>query len=138
MIHLLARSQRTPIRASVARTVSPVMRSSVKPSSKLTWAARSIVHRLVCLPNFLGFWCKSSRKLAQGLDLFGTLEGPVNSMRTFGALLKRLGKSLLVEGMDGIARRLGVATQRAGDLVGVLAPVTGEKYLATTQGEGIR
>src|ERR671910_1696631 len=50
-IHLLARSQRTPIRASVARTVSPVMRSSVKPSSKLTSAANSSVHRLVPLPN---------------------------------------------------------------------------------------
>src|SRR5215204_1573047 len=62
VIQRLARSQRTPIRASVARTVSPVMRSWVKPSSKLTSAARSIVHRLVSLPNLLGFWCKSSRK----------------------------------------------------------------------------
>ena len=62
MIHLLARSQRTPIRASVARMVSPVMRSSVKPSSKLTSAAISSVHRLVPLPNFLGLWCKSSHK----------------------------------------------------------------------------
>src|SRR5215212_8421081 len=62
-IHLLARSQRTPIRASLVRTVSPVMRSSVKPSSKLTSAARSSVHhRLVSLPNLLGVWCKSSRK----------------------------------------------------------------------------
>src|SRR5215211_1232846 len=62
VIHRLARSQRTPIRESVARTVSPVMRSSVMPSSKLASAAISKVHRLVSLPNFLGFWCKSSRK----------------------------------------------------------------------------
>src|SRR5215212_532005 len=62
VIHRLARSQRTPRRSKVARTVSPAMRSLVKPSSKLTWAARSKVHSLVPLPNFLGFWCKSSRK----------------------------------------------------------------------------
>src|SRR5918995_3761333 len=62
VIHLLARSQRTPIRASVARTVSPVMRSSVKPSSKLTSAANSSVHRLVSFRYSLGLWCKSSRK----------------------------------------------------------------------------
>ena len=29
------------------------------------------------------------QKLAQGLGLFGTLEGPVNGARTFGALPKR-------------------------------------------------
>jgi hypothetical protein len=62
VIHLLARSQRIPIRATVAQMVSPMMRSSVKPSSKLTSAANSSVHRLVSLPNFLGLWCKSSRK----------------------------------------------------------------------------
>src|SRR5215210_4672559 len=62
VIHLLARSQRTPIRASVARTLSPVMCSSLKPSSKLTSAANPSVHRLLSLPKFLGLWCKSSRK----------------------------------------------------------------------------
>src|SRR5215213_259467 len=60
--YFLARSQRTPIRASVARTVSAVMRSSVKPSSKLTSAARSSVHRLVSFRYSLGLRCKSSRK----------------------------------------------------------------------------
>jgi hypothetical protein len=48
VIHLLARSQRSPIGASDARTVSAVMRSSVKPSSKLISAANSSVHTLVC------------------------------------------------------------------------------------------
>src|SRR5215211_8641978 len=43
-----------PIRESVARTVSPLMRSFVSPSSKLTSAAISIVHRLLGLPNSLG------------------------------------------------------------------------------------
>src|SRR5215217_6972565 len=64
VIHRLARSQRTPNLARVARTVSPVMGSLVKPkpSSKLTSAARSSVHTLVPLPNFLGLWCKSSPK----------------------------------------------------------------------------
>ena len=37
------------------------------------------------------------QKLAQGLGLFGTLEGPVNGARTFGALPKRLREPLLVE-----------------------------------------
>jgi hypothetical protein len=62
----------------------------------------------------------------------------MNGVRTFGALPKRLLAPLLVEGMDGVARRLGVAAQGADDLVGILAPVAGEKYLATAQGEGIR
>jgi hypothetical protein len=63
VIQRLARSQRTPKRAKVARTVSPVICSFVRPSSKLTSTARSSVHTLlVLLPNFLGLWCKSSRK----------------------------------------------------------------------------
>ena len=62
VIHLLARSQRTPIRASVARTLSAVMGSSVKPSSKLTSAANSSVHTLVSFRYSVGLWCKSSRK----------------------------------------------------------------------------
>src|SRR3712207_2063577 len=62
VIHLLARSQRTPIRESVARTVSPLTRSLVRPASKLTSAAISIVHRLLCLPNSRGLLCNNSRK----------------------------------------------------------------------------
>jgi hypothetical protein len=70
------------------------------------------------------------QKLAQGLGLFGTLEGPVNVVRTFGALPKRLREPLLVEGVDGVAHRLGIAAHGAGDLVGILAPGACEKYLA--------
>ena len=55
-----------------------------------------------------------------------------------GALLKSLRKSLLVEGVNSVARGLGIAAQRAGYLVGVLAPIAGEQDLATAQGEGIR
>src|SRR3712207_1444923 len=62
VIHRLARSQRTPKRSKVARMVSPLTRSFVSPSSKLTSAAISKVHKLLCLPNFLGFWCSNSRK----------------------------------------------------------------------------
>src|SRR5918994_3684626 len=54
VIQCLALCQRTPMRAKVARTVSPLMRSFVSPSSKLTSAAICIVHRLLCLPNSLG------------------------------------------------------------------------------------
>src|SRR5829696_5288956 len=56
VIQRLARSQRTPNRARVARTVSPVIRSLVSPSSKLTSAAISKVQRLLCLPNLRGSW----------------------------------------------------------------------------------
>src|SRR5919107_1247313 len=61
-IHRLARSQRTPSLARVARTVSPVTRSSVSPRSKLTSAAYSNVHRLLSLPNSLGERRSISRK----------------------------------------------------------------------------
>src|SRR3712207_5398839 len=56
VIQRLARSQRTPNRAKVARMVSPVTCSSVSPSSKLTSAAISKVQRLLCLPNLRGSW----------------------------------------------------------------------------------
>src|SRR3712207_295772 len=50
----LALCQRTPILAKVARIVSPDTRSLVRPSSKLTSAAISIVQRVLSLPNSLG------------------------------------------------------------------------------------
>jgi hypothetical protein len=79
----------------------------VRPSSKLTSAAISKVHRLVCLPNSLGELC--ARVLA-GPRL--GIESSVNGMRTLGALLKRLWKPLLVEDVDGVARGLlGVAPE---------------------------
>jgi hypothetical protein len=59
----LARCQRTPRRrASVARTVSPHTRFSIKPRSKLTSAAIASVQRLVSLPNSLGERCSISLK----------------------------------------------------------------------------
>src|SRR5215210_2949883 len=61
-IQRLARSQRTPSRESVARMVSPLTRSFVSPSSKLTSAASLSVQRLLCLPNSLGERCNSSRR----------------------------------------------------------------------------
>jgi hypothetical protein len=55
----------------------------------------------------------------------------MNGVRTFGALPKRLRKPLLVEGVDGgVAHCLGIAAQRAGDLVGILASVAGDEDLA--------
>ena len=62
----------------------------------------------------------------------------MNSMRTFGALLKCLWKSLLVESVYGVAGSLRIASQLVSDLVGVFASGAGEKYLAAAQGEGIR
>src|SRR5829696_1367396 len=78
------------------------------------------------------------QKLPQGLGLFGTLEGPVNGMRTFGALPKCLRKSLLVESVYGVAGSLRIASQLVSDLVGVFASGAGEQDLAAAQGEGIR
>src|SRR5687768_9743851 len=54
VIQCLALCQRTPILAKVARIVSPDTRSLVRPSSKLTSAAISIVHKLLSWPNSLG------------------------------------------------------------------------------------
>jgi hypothetical protein len=55
VIQRLARIQRTPrTRESVARTVSPLTRSSVSPSSKATSAAIARVQRLDSRPNSLG------------------------------------------------------------------------------------
>jgi hypothetical protein len=84
MIHCLARSQRTPIRESVARMVSPLTRSFVMPSSKLTSAAISRVHRLLSLPNFRGVLVKHLPQLFGPLGI----EGPVNGMRTLRASLE--------------------------------------------------
>jgi hypothetical protein len=63
VIHLLARFQRTPNSlAKVARMVSPLTRSLVKPSSKLACAADSKVHKLVGLPKSLGLRWSICRK----------------------------------------------------------------------------
>jgi hypothetical protein len=62
----------------------------------------------------------------------------MNGVRMLGARLKCLRQSLLVESVDGVACGLRIAAQLVSYLVGIFAPVTGEKYLATAQGEGIR
>src|SRR5215213_7207850 len=77
------------------------------------------------------------KQLPQSLGLLG-IEGPVNRVRTLGGSPQRTGKPLPVEGVNGVAHRLGVTAQRAGDVVGILAPVAGEKDLAAAQSEGIR
>jgi hypothetical protein len=62
----------------------------------------------------------------------------MNGVRMLGALLERLRQPFVVEGVDGVARGLRIAAQLVSYLVGIFAPVAGEKYLATAQGEGIR
>src|SRR5215216_2710225 len=78
------------------------------------------------------------QKLPQGLGLLGILEGPMNGMRTFRALPKYLRKSLLVEGVYGVAGSLRIASQLVSDLAGIFASGAGEQDLAAAQGEGIR
>ena len=60
VIHCLARFQRIPNRSRVARTVSSLTRSLVKPSARLTSATNSKVHTLVSLPYWRGLLCSSS------------------------------------------------------------------------------
>ena len=62
----------------------------------------------------------------------------MNGVRMLRTWPKRLWKPLLVESVDGVACRLRIAAQLMSDLVGVVASVAGEKYLATAQCEGIR
>jgi hypothetical protein len=50
------------------------------------------------------------------------IEGPMNGVRAARSLPECLSETLLVELVDGVARRLRVAAQAAGYLVGVLAP----------------
>src|ERR671912_2328301 len=77
------------------------------------------------------------KHLAQSLCSL-IIEGSVDGVRAIRASLQRLGKTFLVEDVDGVAHRLRVTAKVAGDLVGVLSISAGEKYLATAQGEGIR
>jgi hypothetical protein len=77
------------------------------------------------------------QELPQGLSLFG-IKGPVNGVRTFGALPKCPRKSLLVEGVYGVAGGLRVASQLVSNPVGIFASGAGEQDLAAAQGEGIR
>src|SRR5215211_717651 len=76
------------------------------------------------------------KQLAQSLSLL-RIESPVNSMRMLRTWLKRFREPLLVESVDGVARRLRIAAQLVSDLVGVFAPLAGEQDLATAQGEGL-
>ena len=59
-------------------------------------------------------------------------------MRAVRAPPERLLEALFVEFVDGVARRLRVTAEVAGDLVGVFAIGAGEQDLATAKGEGIR
>src|SRR5215217_3890456 len=73
-------------------------------------------------------------------ESLGTLgvEGCMDGMRPGGAPAQRRLEAALVELVDGVAGGLGVATQRAGDPVGVLAPRTRQQDLATAEDESIR
>ena len=62
VIQRFARFQRTPMRLSVARTVSPVTRPAVTPCSKLTSAKRPNVHTLVSLPKLRGLCATTARR----------------------------------------------------------------------------
>ena len=77
------------------------------------------------------------KQLPESLGALG-VEGRVDGMRPGGAPAQRRLKTTLVEEMDGVAGGLGVAAEAAGDLVGVLAPGAGEKYLAPAEDESIR
>src|SRR5215211_2539202 len=75
--------------------------------------------------------------LAQSLSSL-LIEGSMHGVRAVGTPSEHLFEALLVEPMDGVACCLRIATQRAGDLVSVLAPIASEQDLAAAQSEGIR
>ncbi len=77
------------------------------------------------------------KHLPESLGALG-VEGRVNGARPGGASAQRRLKTAVVEDVDGVAGALGVAAEAAGDLVGILAPGAGEKYLATSEDESIR
>lgn len=74
------------------------------------------------------------KHLPESLGALG-VEGRVNGAWPGGAPAQRRLKTAVVEDVDGVAGGLRVALEAAGDLVGVLAPVAGEKYLATSEDE---
>ena len=69
------------------------------------------------------------KQLPQSLSLL-RIKSPVNSMRMLRTWPKRFREPLLVESVDGVARRLRIAAQLVSDLVGVFAPVASEQDLA--------
>ena len=96
VIQRLARSQRTPSRASVARIVSPVTAWSWSgPAVNASSAARSSVHRLVWCPKSRGLRCSSARSRSAAAGREGRLVGVDGA----GALGQRR-RALLVEGVD--------------------------------------
>src|SRR3954471_2944146 len=78
----------------------------------------------------------SMKHLAQ---LIGPLpvEGGTDLLGSRRALAQSLLEPSLVEALYGGARRLGVAAQRAGYPVGILAPGAGEQDLATAEDESV-
>lgn len=73
-------------------------------------------------------------------ELLGPLgvEGGVSGMRLGRTLAEGLIEASLVELVDGVARRLVIATRLAGDPVSVLAIGAGEKCPRAARGEGVR
>src|SRR3954469_679991 len=62
VIHCLARFQRTPRRPIACRIVSPLTRSGMIPSAKLTSATNSRVQTPLGLPKVRGLWCSNARR----------------------------------------------------------------------------
>src|SRR3954453_1677903 len=65
------------------------------------------------------------------------VEGGTDLLGPRRALAQSLFEAPLVEALYGGARRLGVAAQRAGDPVGVLASGAGEQDLTTAEDESV-
>src|SRR3954451_15948455 len=65
------------------------------------------------------------------------VEGGTDLLGSRRALAQSLLEPSLVEALYGGARRLGVAAQRAGDPVGILAPGADEQDLATAEDESV-
>src|SRR3712207_3568667 len=71
----------------------------------------------------------------QSLGVLG-IEGRVDGVWPGGSPSQRCLQIALIELVDSVAGGLWVAAQRAGDLVGILAPGACEQDLATAEDEG--
>jgi len=132
VIQCLARAHFIPNRRSVARIVSPLTCSAVRPCSKLTSAANAKVHTLLALPKARGLWCNRWRnrfRLVRG-------KGRCDPMRTVRAPLQDA-QSGLVERLDDFPHGLVIAAQLAGNGWGTLPAGTRQNDLAAAHYKAI-
>jgi excisionase family DNA binding protein len=115
VIQPLARCQRTPIRAKVARMVSPLTCLWVRSSSKLAWAAICKVHRLLSLPKIDVSLVKYTKMPVNNQDSLKQLKEALQAHHQALEILE----STLVEFEQSISEEVTVRPQQEGEHRGV-------------------